>query len=190
MYHSERSLYTHLSPSHINCCSRDAFKSSDSGSQWNYVYSPAKLYTFCCCLVAKSCLTLWRHGLQHARLLCPSLSHGVCLNSCSLSWWCCLTISSFASLLLLPTIFPSIRVFSNDRLFISGGQSTGASLSASILPMNIQGWFPLGLKDLILMAKGLSRVFSSITIQKHRFFGAQPSLWSKSHINTWLLEKP
>ena len=85
MYHSERSLYTHLSPSHINCCSRDAFKSSDSGSQWNYAYSPAQLYAFCC-LVAKSILTLQHHGLQHARLLCPSQSHGVRSNSCSLSW--------------------------------------------------------------------------------------------------------
>ena len=92
------------------------------------------------------------------------------------------------SLLLLP-IFPSIRVSSNGRLFISGGQSTGASLSATILPMNIQGWSPLGLTDLILMAKGLSNVFSSTTVQKHRFFSAQASWWSNSHIRIWPLEK-
>ena len=73
-------------------------------------------------------------------------------------------------------------------LFLSGGQSIGAS--ASIFPWNIQGWFPLGLTDLIsLLSKGLSRVFSSTTVQKHRFFSSQPSLWSKSQIHTWLLEK-
>ena len=95
------------------------------------------------------------------------------------------------SLLLLPSIFPSIRVFSNDSLFKSGGQSIGASASALLLPINIQGWFPLGLTGLIsLMSKELSRVFSSATIWKHQFFGAQPSLVSNSHLHTWPLEKP
>ena len=80
--------------------------------------------------------------------------------------------------------------FSMSRLFISGGQSIGASASALALPMNIQGWFPLGLSGLIsLLSKGLSRVFSSTTIQKHQFFDAQSSLWSNCHIRTWLLEK-
>ena len=89
-------------------------------------------------------------------------------------------------LILLPSIFPSL-----SRLFTSGGQSIAASASASNLPMNIQGWFPLGLTGLVsLLSKGLSRVFSSYTVQKHQFFGAQPSLWSNSHIRTWLLEKP
>ena len=93
-------------------------------------------------------------------------------------------------LLLLPSFFPSIRDFSNELAFPSCGQSIGASALASVLPMNIQGWFPLGLTGLIsLLSKGLSRVFSS-TIQKHQFFSAQPSLWSSSHICTWLLEKP
>ena len=78
-----------------------------------------------------------------------------------------------------------------SRLFASGGQSVRVSASASILPMNIQGWFPLGLTGLISMqSKGLSRFFSSNTIQKHQFFRAHPSLWSKTHICTWLLEKP
>ena len=91
-------------------------------------------------------------------------------------------------LLLLPSIFPSIRVFSNDLALYS--QSIAASALVSVFPMNIQGWFPLGLTDLIsLLSKGFSRVFSS-TIQKHQFFGAQPSSWSNSHIHTWLLEKP
>ena len=93
-------------------------------------------------------------------------------------------------LLLLPSIFPSIRVFPMSRLFKSGGQNIGASDSASALPMNIQGWFPVGSTALIfLQSKGLSRVFSSTTIQKHQFFSVQPSLWSNSHIHTWLQEK-
>ena len=91
----------------------------------------------------------------------------------------------------LPSIFPSIRVFPVSRLFTLGGQSIGVSASASVLPMNIQGWFHLGLIGLTsLLSKGLSRVFSNTTIQKYQFFGAQPSLWSNPHIHTWLLEKP
>ena len=76
-------------------------------------------------------------------------------------------------LLLLPSIFPSIRVFPASQFFASGGQRTGASASASVLPVNIQGWFPLGWTSLILLSKGLSRVFSSTTVQKHQFFGGQ-----------------
>ena len=94
-------------------------------------------------------------------------------------------------LLLLPSIFPSIRVFLMSQLFASVGQSIGTSASASVLPMHIQDWFPFGLTGLItLLFKGLSRVFSNTTVQKHQFFGAQPSLWSNSHIHTWLLGKP
>ena len=89
-------------------------------------------------------------------------------------------------LLLLPSIFSIIRVFSNESVFTSGGQSIGASASASVLPMNIQGWFPLGLMGLIsLQSKGLSRVFSNTTGQKHQFFSTQPSLWFNSHIHIW-----
>ena len=97
-------------------------------------------------------------------------------------------------LLLLPSIFPSIRVFfffPMSQFFPSGGQSIGASASASVLPLHIQDWFPLELIGLIsLQSKGLSRVFSNITFQKHQFFSAQLSLWSNSHIHTWPLEKP
>ena len=91
-------------------------------------------------------------------------------------------------LLLLPSIFPSIRVFSNESaLHIRWPKYWSVSF---ILPVNIQGWFPLGLTSLIsLLSKGLSRVFSNTTVWKHQFFGAQPSLWSNSHIHTWLLEK-
>ena len=89
----------------------------------------------------------------------------------------------------LPSIFPSIRVFSMSQLFASDGQIIGAS--ASVLPMNIQGWLPLGLTGWIsLQSKGLSRVLFNTTVQKHQFFGAQPSSQSNSHIHTWPQEKP
>ena len=95
------------------------------------------------------------------------------------------------SFLLLPSIFPSTKVFSSEPAFHIRWPKYGASTLAEVLPVSIQGWFPLGLTGLIsLQTKGLSRVFSSTTIQKHQFFGAQPSLWSNSHIRTWLLEKP
>ena len=85
--------------------------------------------------------------------------------------------------------FPAWGSFLMSQLFASCGQSIGAS--ASVLPMNIQGWFPLGLSGLIsLQSKELSRIFSNTSVQKHKFFGAQLSLWSKFHIHTWLLEKP
>ena len=94
-------------------------------------------------------------------------------------------------LLLLPSIFPGIRVFSNESVLHINGQSIEVSASASVLPLNIQDWLPLGLTSWIsLQSKGLSRVFSNTTVQKHQFFGAQLSLWSNSHIHTWLLEKP
>ena len=90
-----------------------------------------------------------------------------------------------------PQSSPASGSFQMSHLFSSGGQSIRASASASVLPMNIQNWFPLGLTGLIfLLSKGLSRVFSSPTIQKHQFFSTQPPLWSNSHIHTWLLEKP
>ena len=93
-------------------------------------------------------------------------------------------------LLLLPSIFPSIRVFSNE-LLASGGQSIGVSASASVPPMNIQDWFPLEWTGWISsQTKGLWRVFSSTTVQKHQFFGPQLSSQSNSHIHTWPLEKP
>ena len=145
------------------------------------------------CLVTQSCLTLCEpHELQQTRLPCLSLSLRVCSNSWPLSQWCYLTISSsVVPFLLLPSVFPSIRVFTIRRLFASCGQSIGASASVSVLPMNIQGWFPLALTSLnSLLPTGLSRVLSSTTIWKHQFFGALPSLWSNSPICTWLLEKP
>ena len=117
---------------------------------------------------------MWPHGLQHARLPCPSLLPGVCPNSCPLSQRCYLTLSHPLSSSGLQS-FP-VSVFSNERLFASDGQSTGTSASTSVLPMNIQGWFPLGLTGLnSLLSKGLPRVFSSAVFLKHQFFGIQCS---------------
>ena len=105
--------------------------------------------------------SLLPHGLQHSRLSCPSLSPRVCSNSCPLSWWCYLLILSCLPLLPLPSNLCQHQSFPMSLLFASGGQSIGASASASVLPMNIQGWFPLGLTGWIsLQSKGLSRVFS------------------------------
>ena len=93
-------------------------------------------------------------------------------------------------LLLLPSIFPSIRVFPMSQFFASGSQSIVVSASSSVLPMNIQDLFSLGWTGWIsLQSKGFSRIFSNTTVQKHQFFSVQPSLWSNSHIHTWLLEK-
>ena len=87
--------------------------------------------------------------------------------------------------------FPASGSFPINRLFTSDGQIIGTSASASVLPMNIQGWFPLGWTGLIsLQFKGFSKVFSNTTVQKHQFFSTQPSLWSNSHNHTWLLDKP
>ena len=112
-------------------------------------------------------------------------------NSCPSSRWCHPTISSsvipFSS---CPPSFPASGSFPMSWLSASGGQSIGASASASVLLMNIQGWFPLGLTGLIpILSKWLSKVIPNTTVQKHQFFSAQPSLWSNSHIHTWLLDK-
>ena len=87
-----------------------------------------------------------------------------------------------------PSFFPASGYFPVSWFFASGGQNTGSSIS--VLPMNIQGWFPVGWTSLILQSKGLSGVLSTTTIRKHQFFSAQPSVWSNSHICTWLLGKP
>ena len=135
--------------------------------------------------------SLWPHGLQHTRLPCPSSPPRTRSNSCPLSWWCHPTISSSVIPFSCLQSFPASRCFPMSQFFASGGQSIGVSAAASVLPMNIQDWFPLGWTGLIsLRFKGLSRVFSNTTVQKRQFFGTQPSLRSNSHIHTWLLEKP
>ena len=136
--------------------------------------------------------SLWPHGPQDSRPHCPSLTPGVYSNSCPLSQWCHPTISSpvipFSSHL---QSFPASGSFQMSHLFASCGQSIGVSASTSVLPMNIQDWCPLGWTGWIsLQSKGLSRVFSNTTVQKHQFFGTQLSSQSNSRIHTWLLEKP
>ena len=128
-----------------------------------------KLYFFTIVLLFNGSVisdSLWPHGLQNTRLLCPSLSSRICSNSCPLNQWCHPTISSsvipFSS---CPQSFTGWRFFAMSWLFASGGQSIGASASSSVLAMNIQGSFPLGFAGLIsLLPKGLSRVFSSTTV--------------------------
>ena len=148
-----------------------------------------ELVAVCCFSVTRLCLTLCNlmdcstpgfpvlHSLPEFAHLCP------------LSWWCHPTISSsVAPFSPCPQFSPASGSFPVSWLFASGGQSIGAWAWASVLPMNIQDWFPLGLTGLIsLLSKGLSRVFSSTTVQNHQFFGAQPSLWSNCHIRIWLL---
>ena len=135
-------------------------------------------------------VSLWPHRLQHARLPCPSLAPGVCSDSCPFSRWCCLMISFSAAPSPLSSIFPNFRVFSSKSgLCIRWAKDW--SYSFSISPFNEYSglvsfridWFDL------LLSKWLSKVFSRIKIWKHPFFGAQLSLWSNSHIRTWLLEK-
>ena len=120
---------------------------------------------------------LWLHGQQHARPPCPSSTPRVYSNSCPLRLWCHPTISSsvipFSS---CPQSFPTSRSFQMSQLFASGGQTIGVSASTSVLPMNTHDWSPLGWTGWIsLQSKGLSRVFSNTTVQKHQFFGAQLS---------------
>ena len=133
---------------------------------------------------------LWPHRLQHTRHSCPSVSPGGCSNSSNLGQWCHPTVSSSVSPTpSCPQTFSASGSFLMSLLFTSGGQSIGAS--ASVLPMNIQGWYPLGLTDLIsLLSKGLLRVFSSTNVGKHLFFSAQSSLWSSSHISHDYSKKP
>ena len=127
--------------------------------------------------VAQLCPSLQPHGLWHARLPCPSPTPGACSNSCPLSQWCHPTISSSVVHFCLQS-FPASGSFPKSQLFSSGSQNTGASASASVFPMNVQDWFPLGWTGLIsLQSKWLSRVFSNTTVQKHQFFGAQLSFF-------------
>ena len=131
------------------------------------------------------------HGLQHARLPCPSPTPEVCSNSYLFSWWCHPTISSSVILFSSLQSFPALRSFPMSQFFTSDGQSIGVLASESVLPINIQSWFPLGLTGLnSLLSKGLSRAFCNTTIWKSQFVSTQPSLWSNSYICIWLLEEP
>ena len=129
------------------------------------------------------------HELQHARPPCPSPTPGVYSNSCPLSQWCHPTISSVIPFSSCPQSLPESGSFPMSQLFASGGQSIGVSGLASVLPMKAQNWSPSEWTGWIsLQSRGLSRVFCNTTVQKHQFFGALLSLWSESHIHTWLLK--
>ena len=132
------------------------------------------------------------HESQHARPLCPSPTPGVHSNSCPSSQWCHPAISSSAvPFSSCPQSLPASESFPMSQLFTWGGQSTAVSALASFLPKNTQDWSPLEWTGWIsLQSKGLSRVFSNTTVQKHQVFGAQPSSQANSHIHTWSQEKP
>ena len=144
---------------------------------------------FSCSVMSES---LQPHELQHARPPCPSPTPGVHSNSCPSSCWCHPAIlSSVVPFSSCPQFLLASESFPMSQLFAWGGQSTGVSALASFLPMNTRVWSPLKWTGWIsLQCKGLSRVFSNTTVQKHQFFGAQLSSQSNSPIYTWLLEKP
>ena len=134
--------------------------------------------------------SLWPHGLQHSRPPCPSPAPGAYSNSRPSGQWCHPTTSSSVVPFSCLQSFPASGSFPLSHFFTSGGQSTGVSASASVLPMNTQDWSHLGWTGWIsLQSKGLSRVFFNTTVQKFPFFGTQLSLWSNSHIHIWQLEK-
>ena len=160
--------------------------SSILGYHWHPLWTTS--VQFSCSVVSDS---LRPHESQHARPPCPSPSPGVHSDSCPSSQWCHPAISSsvvpFSS---CPQSFPASGSLQMSQLFASGGQSIGVSASTSVPPMNTQDWFPLEWTDRIsLHSKGLSRVFSNTTVQKHQFFSTQLSLQSNFHIHPWLLEK-
>ena len=143
---------------------------------------------FSCSVVSYS---LRSHESQHARPPCPSPTLGVHSDSCPSTQWCHPAISSF----VIPfssclQSLPASESFPMSQLFIWGGQSTGVSALASFLPKKSQGWSSEWTDWISLQSKGLSRVFSNTTVQKHQFFGPQLSSKSNSHIHTWLLKKP
>ena len=145
------------------------------------------------CSVVKLCPTLGNPMDCRTWVLCPPLSPGACSNLCPLSWWCHPTISSsVVPFSFCLQYFPALGSFPMSQFFTLIRWPKEWSFSFSISSSNeYQGWFPSGLTGLIsLLSKGHSRVFSSTTVWKCQFFGTQPSLWSNSHIHTWLLENP
>ena len=190
----ERDTYTPMCITALFIISRTGKQSRcPSADEWirNLWYICTMKYSvqFSCSVVSDF---LQPHESQHARPPCPLPTSGVHSDSCPLSQWCHPAISSsvipFSS---CPQSLPTWGSFPMSQLFAWGGQSTGASALASFLPKKSQGWSPSEWTGWIsLQSKGLSRVFSNTTVQKHQFFGTQPSSQSSSHIHTWPLEKP
>ena len=153
---------------------------------WHLI--PFSSVQFSCSVMSSS---LRPHESQRARPPCPSPTPGVHPNSCPSSQWCHPALSSSVVPFSCLQSLPASGSFPMSQLFAWGGQSFGVSPSTSVLPMNTQDWSPLGWTGWIsLKSKGLSRVFSNTTVQKHQFFGAQLSSQSNSHIHTWPPEKP
>ena len=151
------------------------YKSPLQSLESSFLTSVINYLTFClgsCSVQSLSCVqSLWSRGLQHARPPCLLPTPGACSNSCLSSWWCHPAISSSIIPLSSRLQFFSASGSSPSQFFASGGQSIGASASASVLPMNIEDWFPLGWTGWIsLQSKGFSRVFSNNTVQNHQFF--------------------
>ena len=142
----------------------------------NNVVTTCIISQFSCSVMSES---FWPHGLQHARLPCPAPTPRTCSNSYPSSKWCHPTISFSVVPFSCLQSFPASGSFPRSQFFTSGSESSGASASASVLPMNIQDWFPLGWTGWIyFQTKGLSRVVSNTTVQKHQFFSAQQTLTS------------
>ena len=167
----------------------------ESSGLWGMVYTNLPTsQRFCCCSVAQLCPTLCYP--MDCSTPCFPVLHRLPEFAQIHVHWVSDAIQPLSSPSLIPfssllQSFPASGSFPMSQFFASGGQSIGASASASVLQMNIQDWFPVGLTDLIsFQSKGLSKIFSNTTVQKHRFFGFQPSLWSNFHICIWLLEKP
>ena len=184
MYHSNKiAIWNNMMQQHINeifIChflysSVDLYitKKNEISVLKKYAFYPDVSVQFSCSVMHN---TLRTHGLKHTRLPCPSSTPGAYSNSCPLSQWCHPIISSSVIHFSCLQSLPASGHFPMSHFFASVGQSIGVSDSASVLPMNIQDWLPLGLTDLILQFKGLSRVFSSTTVQKHHFFSTQLSL--------------
>ena len=161
---------------------------------WNANYQSWTILQFSSVQFSHSVMSisLRPHESQHARPPCPSTTPRVHPNPCPLSRWCHPAISSsVVSFSSHPQSLPASGSFPMSQLFAWGGQSIGVSASASVIPMNTQDWSLLGWPGWIsVQSKGLSRVFSNTTLQKHQFFSAQLSSQSNSHIHTWPLEKP
>ena len=184
--------FPELAQTHVHWVS-DAIQPSHPLSTPSPLAFNRNMYQFSSVQFSRSVMSdsLQPHELQHVRPLCPSPTSGVYSNSCPSSQWCHPAISSsvvpFSS---CPQSLPASGSFPMSQLFASGGQSIRVSASASVLPVNTQDWSPLGWTGWIsLQSKGLSRVFSNTTVQKHQFFSAQLSSQSNSHIHTWSLEK-
>ena len=161
-------------------------------NRWGNNTNSDRLY-FCSVQFSRSVGSdsLQPHKSQHARPPCTLPTPRVHPNPCPSSWWCHPTISSSVIPFSCPQSFLASGAFQMSQLFTSGGQIIGISASTSVLPTNTQEWFPLGWTGWISSrSKGLSRVFSNTTVQKHQFFSAQLSSQTNSHIHTWPLEKP